>query len=719
MAIKKTKQSEMSQAQEEEMSSALIAQLLAEDAMAAGGEDYYAEYSNDATSYQQFHREDRDGSYAEDSEDDSYAPKRNNSKNKGKGRGKAKSTKAETAARRGRKRKSEPEAFDLTNKSLPAPKAETAATTEATAEPKNITDTSTKPDDINNDPTKKINEIVTEATAGPRSGSPTEDLTSGKQLSKKPRRPVPEGFNSGVYSEEEERRFVEGLELFGREWIKVAAHIATRDANSIRSHAQKHLIKLFRDNIPLPAKVRLTGEGYTLSGKPLDPNSSAAKPYLIRNSMGDNESPAKPVPTQTKVEMMDVDTTDPTNIENKPVLQPSTKPENTKKVPKSEKPTSSTLTSTKAPVERVPPSPTVSSLTEIHTNEPKESFERRVRIPSAYDKNGRTTYSKSRLRQPSDRNSVTYSQLNKDDDPLTMVKCEPYNGKPGSNGYGAQPFEISVHSNVLLSMDFHAHLMTTEIIGFLAGEWDSARKHMCIREAYPCRSLNTGQNDVNVEMDPTSAIETRQLIEEKNMTVVGWYHSHPTFIPDPSLVDIENQNNYQVLCRETCDHEQEGPFKQTVEPFVGAIVGPYDPRLPGSASVINWFCVGNSPEDRGMPKRLIYELEEDECLSQEHENRMLQLLEIYKKSPEKVDFGDFWRQDAMESKLKKLIRSLGTRMPWVQKKLNQKKVQDDETTTDTTMNMNMDIDEPKSDIPKSDTSVEPFLEKLQSVLISW
>ncbi|KAL0082205.1 Homeodomain-like DNA binding domain-containing transcription factor [Phycomyces blakesleeanus] len=550
----------MSQAQEEEMSSALIAQLLAEDAMAAGGEDYYAEYSNDATSYQQFHREDRDGSYAEDSEDDSYAPKRNNSKNKGKGRGKAKSTKAETAA----------------------------ATTEATTEPKNITDTSTKPDDINNDSTKKINEIV-------------------------------------------------------------AAHIATRDANSIRSHAQKHLIKLFRDNIPLPAKVRLTGEGYTLSGKPLDPNSSAAKPYLIRNSMGDNESPAKPVPTQTKVEMMDVDTTDPTNIENKPVLQPSTKPENTKKVPKSEKPTT-------------------------------------------YDKNGRTTYSKSRLRQPSDRNSVTYSQLNKDDDPLTMVKCEPYNGKPGSNGYGAQPFEISVHSNVLLSMDFHAHLMTTEIIGFLAGEWDSARKHMCIREAYPCRSLNTGQNDVNVEMDPTSAIETRQLIEEKNMTVVGWYHSHPTFIPDPSLVDIENQNNYQVLCRETCDHEQEGPFKQTVEPFVGAIVGPYDPRLPGSASVINWFCVGNSPEDRGMPKRLIYELEEDECLSQEHENRMLQLLEIYKKSPEKVDFGDFWRQDAMESKLKKLIRSLGTRMPWVQKKLNQK---------------------------KSDTSVEPFLEKLQSVLISW
>jgi protein MYSM1 len=37
---------------------------------------------------------------------------------------------------------------------------------------------------------------------------------------------------------------------------------------------------MFRDNIPLPPKVKETGDGYTLSGKPLDPNSAAAKPYL-------------------------------------------------------------------------------------------------------------------------------------------------------------------------------------------------------------------------------------------------------------------------------------------------------------------------------------------------------------------------------------------------------------------------------------------------------
>jgi protein MYSM1 len=142
-----------------------------------------------------------------------------------------------------------------------------------------------------------------------------------------------------------------------------------------------------------------------------------------------------------------------------------------------------------------------------------------------------------------------------------------------------------------------------------------------VKEAYPCRSLNTGQNDVNVEMDPTSALETRHLIEEKNMAVVGWYHSHPTFIPDPSLVDIENQCNYQKLCRDECHTPTEPAI--TVEPFVGAIVGPYDPMLPASASVINWFHVGNDWNEGRIPKRLVYDLHEDTALSNDEEGRMV------------------------------------------------------------------------------------------------
>lgn len=50
-------------------------------------------------------------------------------------------------------------------------------------------------------------------------------------------------------------------------------------------------------------------------------------------------------------------------------------------------------------------------------------------------------------------------------DPLTMVKCVGIDE-------GEEPFTFSIKSNVLLVVDFHAHLCDSEIIGFLGGTWD-------------------------------------------------------------------------------------------------------------------------------------------------------------------------------------------------------------------------------------------------------
>jgi proteasome lid subunit RPN8/RPN11 len=47
-------------------------------------------------------------------------------------------------------------------------------------------------------------------------------------------------------------------------------------------------------------------------------------------------------------------------------------------------------------------------------------------------------------------------------------------------------------------------------------------------------------------MDPASEMEAREWFAEKGMQVVGWYHSHPTFVAIPSIRDIENQMSYQV-----------------------------------------------------------------------------------------------------------------------------------------------------------------------------
>ncbi len=112
----------------------------------------------------------------------------------------------------------------------------------------------------------------------------------------------------------------------------------------------------------------------------------------------------------------------------------------------------------------------------------------------------------------------------------------------------SQPFKVQLSRNALLVCDFHAHLATTEIIGFLGGKWDPASKctlaferfmltltALLISEAFPCKSVATAEDTVNVEMDPSSELEVREVIKNSGLHVVGWYHSHPVFQPDPSI----------------------------------------------------------------------------------------------------------------------------------------------------------------------------------------
>lgn len=112
---------------------------------------------------------------------------------------------------------------------------------------------------------------------------------------------------------------------------------------------------------------------------------------------------------------------------------------------------------------------------------------------------------------------------------------------------------------------------------------------------------------MNVEMDPESEIEVRREIQEKNLRVVGWYHSHPNFPPDPSIRDIENQHNYQKLFVDT---------EHRTEPFVGVIIGTYDQRMPTTESIVNWFHV-DALESGGQPYYIVNSVVPSETLSDE------------------------------------------------------------------------------------------------------
>jgi hypothetical protein len=85
-----------------------------------------------------------------------------------------------------------------------------------------------------------------------------------------------------------------------------------------------------------------------------------------------------------------------------------------------------------------------------------------------------------------------------------------------------------------------------------------------------------------VELDAESQVEVAARMAAKGLSPVGWYHSHPIFEARPSLKDNENQRNYQALCRDP---------DSGLEPWVGAIVGPYDQALPSLAAVARMWVV--------------------------------------------------------------------------------------------------------------------------------
>ena len=208
----------------------------------------------------------------------------------------------------------------------------------------------------------------------------------------------------------------------------------TRDSHAIRSHAQKYFIKLYRDELPLPEKVAESGVGYTLSGKELDPDSAAARPYL--------KGLRKPVALNENNEVKS--NKDSPSCERNESQEVSVKEEIKKKTPVKK--------SRKSIVRHESSSPEPEIVTE------------------------RTEYAKSRPTRASvttlKGEMITFSGNYDDENAHRMVPCEKYTGIPGSGIPGSQPFKIKVNRQAILMMDLHAHLLVTEVIGFLAGKWD-------------------------------------------------------------------------------------------------------------------------------------------------------------------------------------------------------------------------------------------------------
>ncbi|KAL4708147.1 hypothetical protein ACJJTC_009926 [Scirpophaga incertulas] len=169
-----------------------------------------------------------------------------------------------------------------------------------------------------------------------------------------------------------------------------------------------------------------------------------------------------------------------------------------------------------------------------------------------------------------------------------------------------QPFIVSVSSNACLILDIHCHLKKEEVYGYLAGTWDLNSHNLLITHTFPCLiSKNDTRPRVLVEL------EIQMEIEKLGLTLLGWYHSHPTNPAMPSLRDCDNQLEYQMKMR--------GPSEISYIPCIGVICSPYNPESPVLESSLTFFWVMSPPEQRPTeyprPLMLQYNLIHDSHLS--------------------------------------------------------------------------------------------------------
>ncbi|XP_037625932.1 histone H2A deubiquitinase MYSM1 [Sebastes umbrosus] len=225
-------------------------------------------------------------------------------------------------------------------------------------------------------------------------------------------------------------------------------------------------------------------------------------------------------------------------------------------------------------------------------------------------------------------------------DPFQLIPCR-YFGEDVQ-----EPFQVIVCAETLLIMDMHAHVSRGEVIGLLGGTFNEEERVLKISAAEPCNSVSTG---LQCEMDPLSQTQACDVLSSLGFSVVGWYHSHPTFHPNPSVRDINTQDQFQSY------------FSRGGAPFIGMIVSPYDPANPSPHSQTTCLLVKESQEALG-PQKLPYRfdfLSSQDIPDWEQTLRRAQwIIHKYCQTPWSVQMDRFFQKDSHLTCLEKMLSSL-------------------------------------------------------------
>lgn len=233
----------------------------------------------------------------------------------------------------------------------------------------------------------------------------------------------------------------------------------------------------------------------------------------------------------------------------------------------------------------------------------------------------------------------------------TMVKCIPFSAVDR-----IQPFNVTVSTNALLLVDFHSHLVSGEVSGYLAGSWDSGQNVLTVTQAFPCRTILDDEASA-----PAIEDEIRQDIEKRNLTLVGWYHSHQgKYSNHPTIKDIQNQMEYQIIMKDSANGYR---------PCVGLICSPHDTRAEDDLSPsFQIYWVMPPPEQLsnyyGRPMQMYYSVTRDLFLTQDLLLEMRLLANYYtSRITDMVDFKSYYQHNETITNLDKLSGSIKPKLP--------------------------------------------------------
>lgn len=230
----------------------------------------------------------------------------------------------------------------------------------------------------------------------------------------------------------------------------------------------------------------------------------------------------------------------------------------------------------------------------------------------------------------------------------TLVTCTPFTAMDR-----IQPFTVTIATNCLLLIDFHCHLSNSEVVGYLGGSWDIASHNLALLQAFPCR-CRLGDKDNAGAIEE----EIRQSLEQRHLTLVGWYHSHPTFPAYPSIKDIDSQMEYQITMK--------GDSDSAYTPCLGLIISPYNKQRKSLEAEYQAYWVMPPPEHRpqeyGHPMQMAYNIAHDSFLTQDLLMEMRLLADFYRGAEDFIIFKTEYQSGSI-THWQKLQKSLSSKLP--------------------------------------------------------